>query len=74
MDLSNAPTGFDGTIIDYQGDEFLQGRLMELGFIRSERLSLIRKTPFGDFVVLIRGALVALRHEEAKCLLVTKDK
>jgi len=70
-DLSSKPSGFEGTINGYQGDEFIQLRLVELGFVRGEKIKILRFTPFGDPIVTTRGATVALRREEANCLIVS---
>jgi len=66
-------TGFAGVIQNHQGDDFYQGRLIELGFTCGERVEILRRTPFGDFIVDIRSAMIALRKEEAFCLLVSHD-
>lgn len=71
--LSELTPHFTGTIQNHQGDEFYQARLIELGFTRGERVQILRRTPFGDFIVNIRTAVIALRKEEAHCLLVSND-
>lgn len=70
QNLSEMTSGFAGEILNYQGDEFILGRLIEMGFVRGERIQVLRKTPFGDFVVSVKGTDVALRREEASCLIV----
>lgn len=62
---------FSGIIQDFQGDEFYQSRLMELGFTRGEKVTILNRSPFGDFIVSVRDAVIALRKEEALCLLVS---
>ena len=68
--LGQEAAGFAGVIHDQVGDELFQSRLVELGFVRGEPVQIARKTLFGDFIVQIKGAQVALRREEAHCLLV----
>ncbi len=70
LNLSQTSSGYLGEILNYQGDEHLLDRLIEMGFVRGEQVKVLRKTLFGDFVVSIKGTDVALRREEALCLIV----
>jgi len=48
-------------------------RMLDLGLIPGTIINVIRKSPLGDPVAYnIRGALIALRKEEAKQILVSK--
>lgn len=48
-------------------------RMLDLGLIPGTIINVIRKSPLGDPIAYnIRGALIALRKEEAKQILVSK--
>lgn len=68
MFLAECPTGSERRIECVHGQNLIQARLMELGFVRGESVRISRRTLFGDFVVAIKGAEVALRKEEAQLL------
>ena len=61
-------------VIGLQGEEWLTGRLRELGFIPGQRLELQMRLIAGEpLIVRVAGTRFALRREEARCLLVTED-
>ncbi|MCB0362005.1 MAG: ferrous iron transport protein A [Bdellovibrionales bacterium] len=65
------PLGFSAPIGELVGEQSLVSRLMELGLVRGELVILRGRAPFGGpYLVEIRGSLIALRSEEALCLLV----
>jgi Fe2+ transport system protein FeoA len=70
MSLGVKTRGFEGIIRGFRGDELLQERLMDLGVVRGERISVEGRTLFGDYIIAVRGARIALRKEEALCILV----
>ena len=71
MRLSEQKIGFKGEVKSLEGDALFLSRLRELGFIRGERIELVGRAPFGDpFLVQAGNATVALRREEAACILV----
>lgn len=46
-------------------------RLMEIGFTPGQEVRMIAKSPFSDpLAVSIRGTVIALRKQEAECILV----
>ena len=48
-------------------------RMLDLGLIPGTIINVIRKSPLGDPIAYnLRGALIALRKEEAKQILVSK--
>lgn len=48
-------------------------RMLDLGLIPGTVMDVIRKSPLGDPIAYnIRGALIALREEESKQILVSK--
>jgi ferrous iron transport protein A len=70
MTLVNLPRQSERTITGLRGEKVLVARLMELGFVRGETVRFLGCAPFGEpFLVEIRGATVALRKEEAECVL-----
>lgn len=71
MNLAELPVNADGNISQLVGDLTLVSRLRELGFIMGEHIRVAGRMPFGDpILVEIRGATVALRIQEAKCVMV----
>ena len=68
--LDQGKAGQEFILASFQGDSVLQDRLVELGFVRGERLKISRKTFFGDFVVQVKNTEIALRRYEASCLVV----
>ncbi len=57
-------------IIDsLRGDDLLTLRLKESGFTPGSKITMVRKTPFGDPILYeIRGTQIALRKKEAECI------
>ena len=69
--LCDMKTGTYATVIklDTKGD--LRRRLMDLGLVEGTLVECVRKSPAGDpKAYLIRGAVIALRKEDAKTVLV----
>ena len=45
----------------------MRDRLLDMGFVNGERVSLVFKSPLGDpLAYLVRGAVFALREEDAR--------
>lgn len=69
--LSQQKIGFEYTIVQLKGDDFVKSRLQELGFIRGEEVFFKSKIIFGEpLIVEVRGCQIALRLLEADCILV----
>lgn len=69
--LCDMKTGTYATVIklDTKGD--LRRRLMDIGLVKGTLVECVRKSPAGDpKAYLIRGAVIALRKEDAKTVLV----
>ena len=69
--LCDMKTGTYATVIklDTKGD--LHRRLMDIGLVEGTLVECVRKSPAGDpKAYLIRGAVIALRKEDAKTVLV----
>lgn len=56
--------------IDLPGEEMEP--LLELGLLPGCQLCPVRRSPFGDPVLMVDGALIALRREMAGCLCVRR--
>ena len=56
--------------IDLPADELEP--LLELGLLPGCEVCPVRRSPFGDPVVRVDGALIALRREMARCLCVVR--
>jgi ferrous iron transport protein A len=57
------------TIEGVEGEPQLRRRLLEAGFTTGCRVTFVMSTPFGDpLVFFVRGASIALRKSEARCV------
>lgn len=69
MTLAESPIDTTAQINAIEGDAVVVSRLREIGFIRGETVQVRGRAPFGEpIIVEIRGAVVALRKEEAACV------
>ncbi len=51
----------------------IRRRLLEMGFVRGERLKVEKLAPLGDpMELIIKGYHLSVRREEAACILVTR--
>lgn len=48
--------------------------LLERGILPGCRLTLVRRSPFGDPIVRVEGTVLALRRETASCLRVREPR
>jgi Fe2+ transport system protein FeoA len=61
----------DLTIHSFQGPEDLIYRLKEQGFVEGTCIRILEKLPLGGpILVEVKGAIIALRTSEAKCILI----
>ncbi|WP_437201809.1 FeoA family protein [Planctomicrobium sp. SH664] len=59
--------GQQALILEVEGDDAIAVRLMEMGLIDGEQVSLIGFAPFGDPIeFLVRGYRLSLRSSEAR--------
>lgn len=66
LKLHTASVGSVVTIDDLSSTGLLRERMLALGLTKGARVEVIRKGPSGDPTVFkIRGAMIALRNEEA---------
>lgn len=70
--LSNLREGESAQVALLLGADAIRRRLQDLGLVEGTRVQCIQKSPFGDPVAYgIRGAVIALRTEDAKCILLS---
>ncbi len=66
LKLDDVSVGKNVTVNDLSSTELLRERMLALGLTKGARIEVIRKGPSGDPTVYnIRGAMIALRKEEA---------
>ena len=69
--LTSAPFRTPLTIDDVVGEAGLTRRLREMGFHTGCEVRILGRAPFkGPFVVQLHGSVLALRSNEAECLLI----
>ncbi len=69
MTLNNVSTGNYATIHELGAKGVLRERMLALGLTKGTRVEVVRKGPSGDpTVYCIRGAMIALRKEEASLI------
>lgn len=72
--LDELAPGESATIVEVVGNDVLASRLMEMGLIDGEAISMIGRAPMGDPTEFsIRGYRISLRKSEAARVLVCKD-
>lgn len=65
------PTGSTGLVKALTGEESMRRRMLDLGLINNTVVQSLRRSPSGDPTAYqIRGAVIALRAEEASKILV----
>ncbi|MCR4432108.1 MAG: ferrous iron transport protein A [Tepidanaerobacteraceae bacterium] len=69
--LNNLPIGSFGKVRKLTACGNIRRRMMDLGLVCDTKVKALRKSPAGDPVAYeIRGAVIALRSEEASKILV----
>lgn len=69
MTLADLPTGTRATVTAIEGDELACVHLMEAGFTPGQSVRLVARSPLGcPLAIAVRGAIIALRREEAACI------
>ena len=70
--LADLVQGNTAIISELSSNGTIRRRLQDIGFIPGTKVVCIQSSPLGDPVAyLIRGAVIALRHEDASCILVS---
>ena len=71
LKLHKASVGSVVTVEDLASTGILRERMLALGLTKGARVEVIRKGPSGDPTVFnIRGAMIALRNEEASLVII----
>ncbi|OEG00039.1 hypothetical protein BHF71_06665 [Vulcanibacillus modesticaldus] len=71
LPLSNLAVGTKGKVESILIDGLLRRRLLDLGVVPGSVIEVVRVSPNGDpTAYLIKGALIGLRENEAKHILV----
>ena len=66
------PIGEQGTVAALTSSGIQRRRMLDLGLISGTRVEALQRSPSGDPVAyFIRGAVIALRQEDAQQILVT---
>ncbi|WP_129600403.1 FeoA family protein [Anaerophilus nitritogenes] len=69
--LCHLSVGMKGRVLDLLSTELPRRRMLDLGLVPGTIVEVLRKSPLGDPVAYnIRGAIIALREEEALKILV----
>ncbi len=73
VSLDQLPTGSFGEVINITAEGQSRRRLLDLGLIHGTKVESLRKSPAGDPTAYeIRGAVIALRADEASKVFVKK--
>lgn len=73
--LGELKVGMRGTILSTTGPIEIRRRLLEMGMLEGSLIELVHEAPFGGdpIAVRVRGALIALRRNEANYIEVTLE-
>lgn len=74
ISLDKFCSGEKGIIKQLAGSEALLRRLMDLGLIEGESITVLHEAPFGKdpIAVKVRGSMLALRRYEASAVIVLR--
>lgn len=65
--LSEVPIGSKVIVENILSDDNSRDRLLDLGVIKGTIIEVLQKSPFGDPIAyFIKGAVIALRNEDAE--------
>lgn len=74
MELNSVSVGNYVTVEGLSSTGMLRERMLALGLTKGARIEVVRKGPSGDPTLYnIRGAMIALRKEEASLISVTHN-
>lgn len=72
--LNKVPIGEKVIVLDILAKGKIRDRFFDLGVIKGTLIEVLQKSLFGDpTAYLIKGAVIALRNEDAKQILVNKS-
>ncbi len=70
--LSRMPVGEVAVVHELRSTGSIRRRLLDIGLVEGTRVECLQKSPAGDPIAyLIRGAVIALRQEDAAAILVS---
>lgn len=73
MKLSQLPCGESAEIYRFETDETMKRRLMDLGAVENSQITCLFTSPGKDpRAYLIKGAVIALREEDASKIYIAK--
>ena len=73
--LSDLNPGEAGSVARVEARGPIRQRLLEMGFVRGERLEVVKVAPLGDpMEIVIKGYHLSLRREESVCILVVREE
>lgn len=72
--LSNISVGEKAIVCNILAKGKIRDRFLDLGIIKGTVIEVLRKSPFGDPIAyLIKGAVIALRNDDAEKIIVNKS-
>ena len=72
--LNDISVGNFAKVVDLSATGMLRERMLALGLTKGAKIEVVRKGPSGDPTVYnIRGAMIALRKEEASLITVNQN-
>ena len=72
MPLHELPVGSSGRVMQINATGAARRRMLDLGLTYSAEVAALQKSPTGDpTAYLIRGAVIALRSQDASQILIT---
>lgn len=72
--LCELKVGEAGRVRRVVAHESIQRRLLEMGFVRGERVSVEKLAPLGDpMELVVKGYHLTLRREESACIFIEKE-
>lgn len=73
VDLSQLPLNENGKIKEIKCEEGIKRRLLDLGLVKGTNIVPVLVSPSKDpRAFLVRGSIIAIREEDAKCIKVRK--
>jgi ferrous iron transport protein A len=74
LTLADLSPGSSARVVDVLGEDGLAARIMEMGIIEGELITVIGMAPLGDPMDLeVQGYRLSLRKNEARRVTVTRD-
>ncbi len=71
--LHELPIGEKATVVSLTTSGTTRRRMLDLGIVPTSTIEAVRKSPAGDPVAYrVRGAVIALRKEEAQHIIVSR--